>query len=150
MNAPGSYLFAVKYAGVHHIVGSPFKVNVKGDGQPAVWNEQAKVLLKAYTESANRPAEPSNGKVVSSKHGPEGFVVDAISGRHVMGPSGVICMGGGLQKAFVGHQASFVVDASQAEGWSLSSCKYYFYFYGVNQCHQCCKMNGNNNRCQCE
>ena len=111
VNAAGTYLIRVKYASVHHIVGSPFKVVVKGNGEPAKWNEQAKVLLKAFSESTNYLGQ-GKGKVDPSKR----VQTDTVSGRHIAGENEVICMGTGLQKAFVNHQASFIVDSSQAIG----------------------------------
>ncbi|XP_077979659.1 filamin-A-like [Glandiceps talaboti] len=95
--APGDYFITIKYAGAHHIVGSPFKVKVTGTNKAGVTgvHESSQVVVETVTKTTtttNYAAMPS-------------FISDA---------SKVTSTGMGLKKAFINKKAQFTVHASDA------------------------------------
>ncbi|KAM9705439.1 LOW QUALITY PROTEIN: filamin-C-like [Menidia menidia] len=97
--APGSYLISIKYGGLQHIVGSPFKAKVSGPRLSGGHNlhETSSVLVESVTK-----ATALGGGAFSSlpKFSSDG--------------SKVVSRGAGLSKAFIGQKNTFTVDCSKA------------------------------------
>jgi len=95
--APGDYLITIKYAGNYHVVGSPFKAHITGQGKGAPGQaEQAQFVINTEAKSA------VESKIAHLFRTPDS---DA---------SKVICKGLGLKKAFVKQSAQFTVDTKDA------------------------------------
>ncbi|KAL3851735.1 hypothetical protein ACJMK2_015452 [Sinanodonta woodiana] len=92
--APGDYYITIKYAGTH-IVGSPYKAKIEGQGQASVYQEQASVVVETVTKTS----------IMSKFAGLQAFQSDA---------SKVTAEGHGLKKAFRNKQTAFTVDTSRA------------------------------------
>ncbi|XP_070558725.1 filamin-A-like isoform X9 [Ptychodera flava] len=95
--APGDYFITIKYAGAHHIVGSPFKVKVTGANKAGVTgvHESSQMVVETVTKTTtttNYASMPT-------------FTSDA---------SKVTSTGMGLKKAFINRKAQFTVNASDA------------------------------------
>uniref|UniRef100_A0A8D3CB60 Filamin C, gamma b (actin binding protein 280) n=1 Tax=Scophthalmus maximus TaxID=52904 RepID=A0A8D3CB60_SCOMX len=96
--APGNYLISIKYGGLQHIGGSPFKAKVSGprlSGGHSL-HETSSVLVETVTKSS-----VMGGAFASLPK----FSSDA---------SKVVSRGAGLSKAFVGQKNTFTVDCSKA------------------------------------
>ncbi|XP_006811450.2 filamin-C-like [Saccoglossus kowalevskii] len=95
--APGDYFVTIKYAGAHHIVGSPFKVKVTGVNKAGVTgiHESSQVVVETVTKTTTTTNYGSMPK----------FTSDA---------SKIVSTGMGLKKGFINKKAQFTVNASDA------------------------------------
>ncbi|XP_078797755.1 filamin-C isoform X9 [Oryzias latipes] len=96
--APGNYMISIRYGGLQHIVGSPFKAKVSGPRLSGGHNlhETSSVHMETFNKSS------AMGKSFASL--PK-FSSDATK---------VISHGAGLSKAFIGQKNAFTVDCSKA------------------------------------
>ncbi|XP_015833310.1 filamin-A isoform X1 [Tribolium castaneum] len=98
--APGDYYISIKYNN-NHIVGSPFKVNSKGDAKVAdIGGQESSSVV---VETTAKVGKGLNG----SKGGP-------VLPHFKSNASKVTSKGQGLKKAFLGKQNQFTVSAQDA------------------------------------
>ncbi|XP_033643960.1 filamin-A-like isoform X2 [Asterias rubens] len=90
---PGDHLISIKYAGAHHIGGSPFKAKIIGKGKGPVSHkvEQANVTVETTIKTTQTSSMPC-------------FSSDA---------SKCTASGAGLKKAFLSKKSQFTVNCSE-------------------------------------
>ncbi|XP_071960404.1 filamin-A-like isoform X2 [Antedon mediterranea] len=95
--APGDYLISIKFAGAHHIVGSPYKARIIGPAKTPVLqtHETANVVIETVSKTT------TSQMLHSMPH----FHSDA---------SKVTSTGMGLKKAFRNKRSQFTVNAADA------------------------------------
>ncbi|ELU02479.1 hypothetical protein CAPTEDRAFT_151296 [Capitella teleta] len=94
--APGDYMITIKYAGIAHVPGSPFKARITGQGKAAPWSEQSQVVVETVTKTSTTQKYAS-------------FPPEVASDASKVRTSGV-----GLQRAVLNSESMFNVDATGA------------------------------------
>merc|ERR1712002_223330 len=106
--APGDYLITIKFAGNHHISGSPYKAVISGPAKAdsGAFHEQSTVVVEAVTKSSSSSVQQA---VATSQQQP--IVADEVKA--------IKATGIGLKKAFVGKKNVFNVDTKMAPGSNM-------------------------------
>merc|ERR1712228_165672 len=100
--APGDYLITIKFAGNHHISGSPYKAVISGAAKAdsGAFHEQSTVVVETVTKSSSSTQQLQQPVVAEE--------VKAIKATGI-----------GLKKAFVGKKNVFNVDTKMAPGSNM-------------------------------
>jgi len=106
--APGDYLITIKFAGNHHISGSPYKAVISGAAQSdsGKFHEQSTVVVEAVTKSSSSSLQQQQQATMTQQ--PLVAEVKAIKATGI-----------GLKKAFVGKKNVFNVDTKMAPGSNM-------------------------------
>jgi len=107
--APGDYLITIKFAGNHHISGSPYKAVISGSAQSdsGKFHEQSTVVVETVTKSSSSSVQQQQ-QAVATQQQPVAEEVKAIKATGI-----------GLKKAFVGKKNVFNVDTKMAPGSNM-------------------------------
>jgi len=105
--APGDYLITIKFAGNHHISGSPFKAVISGAAAAdnGAFHEQSTVVVETVTKSSATSVQQQQQQQAASESAAETANIKAT--------------GIGLKKAFVGKKNVFNVDTKMAPGANM-------------------------------
>ena len=94
--APGDYLVSVKFAGNTHIIGSPWKVHITGQGKATGFKEEATLDIETVAKSSTTSTKKAGAPKLKSN------------------ANKCTAKGNGLNKAFVNKKAMFTVDTRGA------------------------------------